>query len=72
MLTDRKLLFDILGNMIVPATAEAKANTEARANAGMFPFPNSSSHGPAPMATIIWGVTMEMFRIPVHSPAAQI
>lgn len=70
MLTDWKLLFDILGIMTMPATAEVKANTEASANAGMFPFPNSSSHGPAPMAMTIWGSTMAMLRTPVHSPAA--
>lgn len=72
METDRKLVLDSLGSMKMPATAEVKANTEATPNAGMLPFPNSSSHGPEPTAMIICGTTMEMLRTPVHSPARHV
>jgi hypothetical protein len=45
METDRKFVLDILGSRTMPATAAAKANTEAAPKAGMLPLPNSKSHG---------------------------
>jgi len=51
-LTARNWRFEILGRMNRPTMPPMSAKPDAMPNAGMFPFPNSASHGPAPRAMI--------------------
>lgn len=48
----RNWRLEILGSRKTPTTPPMRANPDAMPNAGMFPFPNSASHGPAPSAMI--------------------
>lgn len=47
-----KLFLESFGSKNHPTTPHTKATADARAKAGMFPFPKSASHGPEPRATI--------------------
>lgn len=46
-------LFERLGKYLMATMPAARANTDAKTKAGMFPPPNKASHGPAPSETII-------------------
>ena len=59
---------DILGNFQTATTAAPKPNRAATTDAGSFPPPNQASHGPAPSVTIICGITIARFRMPMASP----
>lgn len=49
-----KFFLESLGSFNIPTTPATKAIADARAKAGMFPFPKRESHGPAPRAMITY------------------